>query len=506
MPAKNNPKPISAKKATSASYEQLISNARLRSTTDPERKKDLNLEAFSDKGRIIRSAAFRRLQSKAQVFSMARSGEVRTRLTHSIEVGNYGELIAEKLASRLIGSGSLKAELRSAFVQIVENACLMHDIGNPPFGHMGEYAIQQWFKKDGGNRGKLIKAWVGNKELTEGDAERHLDAYAKFDGNPQGFRIITRLQWLHDEHGLNLTCSLLASYLKYLGEKPVSGSPFRKKIGYFPSEEPVVKNVWKELGLRTDPKGLPLQRHPLTFVMEAADDIAYCLSDIEDALEKSVVTEDQFISWMKEKKSDFLTQAQQEVEKVKAESKAGEKALVTRNDTYHFFRLKLSQFLVNRAVEAYVLNEDRILSGSMDKPLLGSDPEATSLLKLQREFCSRFVYTSREAINTELGGLRAISSLLDAYRPIMLLTTKRFDDLCNEENEDRLREYPIDALLFSLLPKKHKNVYQSQRAMILKLEPVFRMQLILDYISGMTDSHALKIFNMINGTQQFGIE
>src|SRR5713101_8353436 len=96
---------------------------------------------------------------------------------------------------------------------------------------------------------------------------------------------------------MNLTCSLLASYLKYLGQRPDRNHKFRKKIGYFPSEEEVVKDVWKKLGLLTDPEGFPMQRHPLTFLMEAADDIAFCLSDIEDALEKRVVPENEFIEW-----------------------------------------------------------------------------------------------------------------------------------------------------------------------------------------------------------------
>src|SRR5437667_2956927 len=125
------------KESHTAIYRRLLSPKRRRDTRDPDRKKDLDLdlETFSDKGRIVRSSPFRRLQGKAQVFSMARTGAVRTRLTHSIEVGNYGELIAETLTRRLVKRGSLPPDLRFPFVQTVENACLLHDIGNPPFGH-----------------------------------------------------------------------------------------------------------------------------------------------------------------------------------------------------------------------------------------------------------------------------------------------------------------------------------------------------------------------------------
>ena len=323
-------------------YRRLLSSQRRRKTTDSTRAGDLNLETVSDTGRIVRSSPFRRLQSKAQVFSMVRSGAVRTRLTHSIEVSNYGELIAEPVVRRLIANGSLSEDLRLPFIKTVSNACLLHDIGNPPFGHMGEYAIQKWFEK---NKEELQDTWVGFGKL-KGDAfKRHLDAYSNFDGNPHGFRIITRLQWFHDEYGLNLTLSLLASYLKYLGAQPGTGK-FTKKVGYFPTEEKIVKKIWQKLKLKTDIQGLPLQRHPLVFLMEAADDISYCLSDIEDALELGVVSEDAFLSWIERKGID-LDDVRKQAEKHRKSER--EKDALTTNGTYHLFRIKYSGDLVTRA-------------------------------------------------------------------------------------------------------------------------------------------------------------
>jgi dGTPase len=431
-------------------YRQLLSSERLRETTDKVRAGDPNQEAISDTGRIVRSSPFRRLQSKAQVFSMVRSGAVRTRLTHSIEVSNYGELIAEPLVRRLIAKGHLSEDLRFPFIKTVSNACLLHDIGNPPFGHMGEYAIQTWFEE---NKTKLRGAWVGFGKL-KGDAfKRHLDAYSNFDGNPHGFRIITRLQWFHDEYGMNLSLSLLASYLKYMGERPANKGKFRKKGGYFPTEEEVVKEIWKRLKLNTDSQGLPLQRHPLVFLMEAADDISYCLSDIEDALEQRIISEAAFLSWV-ESKGFSLDDVKQQAEKLK-KSKKKEDALTT-NGAYHIFRIKYSGDLVTRAVDAYERNEDRILSGEMDRSLLSTDIKATSFLDMLKGFCAEYVYTSRQAIETELGGLNAIKRLLDAYKPMMLMKTQAFDKLRNPENKDRLRTYPILSLLYSLLPNKSR--------------------------------------------------
>jgi dGTPase len=476
-----------------------VFNKRSWSTKDKDRLRDRDLETVSDTGRIVRSSPFRRLQSKAQVFSMARSGTVRTRLTHSIEVSNYGELIAEMLANELILDGSLAPDLRFSFVKTVENACLLHDIGNPPFGHMGEYAIQQWFRR---NKNALKKRWVGFNRMTGSVAKHHLDAYSNFDGNPHGFRIITRLQWLSDEFGMNLTCSLLGSYLKYLGEKP-NNQKFHKKIGYFPTERDVVKLVWRKLGLLVGNDGLPSQRHPLVFLMEASDDIAFCLSDIEDALEKKVITEDEVISWMESAKSgDLLAEALKQAKEIEIKRPGS----LAKYGRYHLFRLELSRYLVRCAVDAYKQNEEKILTGSMKESLLGTNAEATRLLELLKEFCSMKVYTSREAIDTELAGLRAITGLLDAYRPLMLLTTEEFRSLRKKDNKG-LKKYPILSLLYSLLPAKHRLAYdwfcEPPNGL---LEPIYRTQLVVDYVSGMTDGYVLKIFNMINGTQHFDIE
>lgn len=477
-------------------YRRLLSSERQRTTSRP---RDVNLENVSDTGRIVRSSPFRRLQSKAQVFSMVRSGAVRTRLTHTIEVSNYGELIAEPLVQKLIAKGHLSEDLRFPFTKTVSNACLLHDIGNPPFGHMGEYAIQRWFET---NKEILGHTWTDFGHVKGEPFKRHLDAYSKFDGNPHGFRIITRLQWFHDEFGLNLTRSLLASYLKYLGGQLGEGK-FRKKVGYFPTEEEVVKEIWKKLELKADDQGLPLQRHPLVFLMEAADDISYCLSDIEDALEQGVVSEDEFLSWIESKGVD-LDDVRKEAQEYKKSKK--EKDALTTNGTYHMFRIKYSTDLVTRAVAAYEKHEDRILLGEMDRSLFDTDRKATSLLDTLKAFCAKYVYTSREAIETELGGLTAITGLLDEYKPMMLLTTEAFNGLRDSENIDRLRTKPILALLVALLPNKHVAAYKWFTSRTPGLEPLYRAQLVVDYIAGMTDSHLLKIFNMIKGTQLFGIE
>jgi dGTPase len=358
---------------------------------------------------------------------------------------------------------------------------------------MGEYAIGRWFVS---NRKELQSHWMKSGKISRVEARRYLDAFEHFDGNPQGLRIITRLQWLSDEHGMNLTCPLIAAYTKYLGNRVNESSRFTKKIGYFPSEEETIKRNWEILGLRTTPFGLPAQRHPLAFIMEAADDIAFCLSDIEDALEKNVISEREFLDAMRNHLSERVQ---------KAESAAAHvQETITVNGTFHLFRLELSRDLVNAAVRAYDDNEDAILQGTFEMSLLGTDDNARQALDTLRVFAAERIYTTREVVEIELGGLTAIEGILDAYRSMLLMSADEFAKLDNQTDAKRSR--PVEVLLRSLLPPKQMRAYEWQTRNQSKLEPIHRTQLIVDYLSGMTDTHTLKVYNIINGTSPVEIE
>ncbi|MDB4916369.1 MAG: dNTP triphosphohydrolase [Gemmatimonadetes bacterium] len=474
-------------------YLELLSSQRLKPTSQERLPVE---EALSDKMRIVNCSAFRRLGGKAQVFSLARAGTVRDRLTHSIEVAGYGQLVAAKIADGLVSKerDALPRELWMPFVQTVENACLLHDIGNPPFGHMGEYAIREWFKT---NAGALEHAWLKNNRLNGAEVNAQLQAFKNFDGNPQGLRIMTRLQWFDHAFGLNLTCSLLGAYCKYIGGVVSKADPFKKKIGFFPSERTTVTATWRQLGLNQDNDGTPAQRHPLAFIMEAADDIAYCISDIEDALEKKLVTEKQFIEFAEVTMPDLIKRARANAEKTND--------WLMENGLYHYFRVFLSQELVGAAAQAYLESEKGILDGTHAEALLGNKSRRIAA-DMVKKFAGAHIYTSREAVEMVVGGLQAVTSILDAYRPMLLLGTEEFERLQNKEDFDRLKDFPMLSQLFSLLPHRQEIAYRWQVEQNPKLEPVYRTQLVIDYLSGMTDTHALKIYNMINGTQPFGVE
>lgn len=458
-------------------YQALISPARIRPSAFPER--DLETNMLSDKTRIVTSSAFRRLQTKAQVFSLERNASVRTRLTHTLEVAMFGELIAGKVFTLSVEKGLIDDSLRVPFIKTVENACLLHDIGNPPFGHLGEFAIRDWFFKAAED---LKGRWASR--IADREVENHYDSFRYFDGNPQGLRIVARLQWLRDEYGLNLTCTLLATMMKYLGTRPSQARPFAKKIGFFETERTIVGKVWKTLGLPLEAgDGDPLSRHPLAFLMEAADDIAYCVSDIEDAIEKEIVTDEA-----------FFDQLEGDLKKYIPDHKP---VMASKNSRFIDFRVGLTRNLVETAARVYVERAEEILAGQFGIPLLEVDDEAKAYLNQLKDFSRKHIFTSREAVEVELSGFKVVQTLLEGFRRLFFLSTDQFTRLLDDRYG--YGEMALERRLLSLLPNKHVLVYRHQVDAEPLLEPILRAHLLVDYISGMTDSHAVKIFNMLTG-------
>ena len=475
-------------------YQNLISGTRLRVSRVTDR--NLTTEILSDKRRILTTSAFRRLQTKAQVFSLEKNAAIRSRLTHTLDVSYFGELMAEKIFEKLVEKKSIKKGMQQAFVQTVENACLLHDIGNPPFGHLGEFAIRDWFYK----REKEIKKIWNSNSVRGKSLESHLNGFKYFDGNAQGIRIVTKLQWLDNSYGLNLTCTLLASIVKYLSSSPNKDKPFSHKIGFFESEEKIIKDVWKVLGLRTDPNGLPLQRHPLTFIMETADDIAYSIYDIEDAIEKHVITMEGFFEAMENEEDEIITNIKQEFY---AENNKKD-VLYAKFSEFTNFAIKVTRDLfVEKAVECFVNNEEKILSGEFSGSLLDKNAKAKALRKFLNGFAQEHIYTSREAIEIELSGYRIIQKILDSFLPLLRISHKEFKNLENPR-ELAYGELTLERKLYSLLPNKHLLAYKHFTEKVkeqdrITPEIILRTHLVVDYLSGMTDSHAVKVFDILNG-------
>lgn len=487
-------------------YGKLLSTSRFRETEVKGRS--ILLEAESDRGRLLYCPAFRRLQQKAQVFSLESNAAVRSRLTHSLEVSQTGRHIADEITINLIKQNLATEEQGFAIVTFVETACLMHDIGNPPFGHFGEAAIAEWFRKNGPQiLGEIF--WKA-KEPSEEELRkitsknrRVLSDFWEFDGNPQGLRVVTKLQRNSDEYGLNLTKTVLASYLKYVRgtheEKELPPKPFTKKAGYFQTEKELIAEIRRKL------TGGRARRFPLAYIMEAADDIAYCISDLEDSIEKKLINKKQAFL-------DLLSEWQNN-QKIKDKPNYKEIELLlentlseTKNEkpfTYTDFRTNLNRLLVKRAVNNYLDNHKLILRGEIDS-LIPSDSPEGEILELLKSYCRRYVYCHISVQKTELAGYKAITGLLDNFRILLECDHKRFQAALDYDSADK--SIIIEKKYLTLFPKNYKDVYISEsRGLDYSKEEDrltewnLRAHLITDFIAGMTDDFSLEMYQSLSG-------
>lgn len=459
-------------------YKQLVSSERLRQST--EQGRSLLKEVESDKGRVVFSAPFRRMQSKAQVFSLESNAAVRSRLTHSMEVAHIGRYIVQEI-KRIEDNKSKQgllvdfSEMSSLVETIVETSCLLHDIGNPPFGHLGEKAIQEWFEQHSNE----LHIQATGKDIDKKNS-RYMD-FANFDGNPQGVRIVTNLQGDPGKHGLNLTCTQIASLIKY-PRKSIDNESKYKKIGIFTSEYKQVDKVWDVLGLDW---GI---RHPLVYLMEAADDIAYNLSDIEDGIEKRIVDEEKVISSLVSNFNELGLDNFVEYLKPKGEQ-------IVSN--FVAFRTKMIGELVIHAAESYIRNHESIVQG--DQPSIfdkENDDKYSMALKSINDYCRDTFYSSAEAEDIEIAGYNIVYGLLEKFSILLAMPSDDFQILVSE-----MKGKDLQRRMFSKFPSRWVEHYKIAISSNPNDEWFIRVQLLVDYISGMTDDFALKVHKLLHGIE-----
>ena len=276
-------------------WNELLSGDRIRSFQKSTTTRDLRTEFEKDYHRIIGSASFRRLQDKTQVFPLDKSDYIRTRLTHSLEVSSFARSLGQNVGEKIIREKkdtSFTMQMKEDICAVLQCAGLLHDIGNPPFGHFGETVIQDWFKEN------LPLISFNGKTLTDVLSDQMQNDFYHFEGNTQALRVVSKLHFLVDENGMNLTKALLGTIIKY----PVSsveidkksGDIRTKKMGYFYADRNTFDNI--QSSLSTNGK-----RHPLAFLLEAADDIAYKTADIEDALKKGCISYSLLVNELKKR-------------------------------------------------------------------------------------------------------------------------------------------------------------------------------------------------------------
>lgn len=465
---------------------------------DPQGEYFITRHFESDRGRIINSAAIRRLQQKTQVFPLERNAAVRSRLTHSLEVQQTGRYISKEILQTLKMQGGLAKygldDLEGAFESLVEMACLLHDVGNPPFGHFGEAAINDWFEDN--LPAELVDPLVAGVESEEQrQSFDQMNAMIRqdlchFEGNAQAIRMVhTLLQ-------LNLSYSQVACILKYTapawwqGEKPAEFSVLMKKPGFYLSEREYISELCAATHLTEH------HRFPLTYIMEAADDISYCIADLDDAVEKAIFNVDslyEFLSkaWGPINNNDAFSRTVGE-----AWREAGSKKRRSRSDQFFMsLRVNVQNVLVTYAVKRFIDNLPAIFDGNFNHALLEDGGEEGRLLQIFKTVARQQVFNHSEVEQLELQGYRVIKGLLEIYQPLMMLNYEDFTTLINE---DFLRNHPIETRLFHKLSGKHRKAYlYKMRTLVVEhkyerllWERYYRFRLIQDYISGMTDLYA----------------
>lgn len=428
-------------------------NKRLRKEQDETR---LGFEVDFD--RIIFSSSFRSLQDKTQVIPLSKTDFVHTRLTHSLEVSVVGRSLGRSVGKKVLEKHPYLSEIHgyrfNDFGAIVAAAALSHDIGNPPFGHSGEKAIGEYFKTGKGN--------VYKTQLTDKEYQDLID----FEGNANGFRILTETRQ-GISGGLRLSYATLGAFMKYPKEslpKRPTAQISDKKFGFFQSEKQLFADVAQELGLIQKRQGddISFSRHPLTFLVEAADDICYTIIDFEDGINLGLIQEEFALEYLiKLVKNSINIQKYHE--------------LITIEDRLGYLRALSISTLIQDATKVFLENETAILNGDFHTSLLEKSAYKAQIEDIINISVQK-IYQSNEVIQKEIVGYKILNQLLDTFCGAVIRTT-----------ENRMTSY--DALVMNLIPEKyivlHQGVYRALMA-------------VAQFIAGLTDGNALQIFNKIN--------
>ncbi|RJP90149.1 MAG: deoxyguanosinetriphosphate triphosphohydrolase [Desulfobacteraceae bacterium] len=434
-------------------WEDLLSPKRFGAETSPDQSEPGRTSFHKDCDRITFSSSFRRLGKKTQVHPLAQNDHVHTRLTHSLEVASVGRSLGIRCGEKI--KDRLPKDIHPTHVgQILQAACLSHDIGNPPFGHAGEEAIKSWFSHP------------SNAHILEGLSVAHQDDFKNFEGNAQGFRLLTRLEYNINEGGMRLTYASLASMLKY----PWTSMEIKKtkKFSCFQSEKEFLNRIAIDVKLIKTDENL-YRRHPLAYLAEAADDICYRILDLEDAHEMKILSFNE-IKELLEGLCDKDSHYKEIVDSMN----------VSNRRKLSFIRAKAIGRAVEGIVDTFIKNHDAIMLGAFHKELISeSDTQIKNPLDQAKKLSKEKVFDEPRKIELEIGCYTAIGILLEAFCSAVR------EQVISGENIT-YKSSRVLAMMGLNAPKKGDDLYQS----FLK---------VTDYISGMTDNYASHMAKQIGG-------
>jgi dGTPase len=474
----------SSKTKTRMTWSKLLCEERMQESETNKNSFDIRNGFDKDYDRMISFSSVRRLQDKTQVFPLQTNDYTRTRLTHSIEVSALGRSIGNIIVDRLTKGDTEKgasplvtgaeAEAIKKLPSLLAVTCLVHDLGNPPFGHFGETSIQKWFECffNADNN-----ASIPLSELEKND-------FIKFDGNPQTLRILGKLQFLNGPHGANFTFGSLATLIKY----PVDSSS-KEKFGYFQSEKDLFKIIVEKTGMIT--------RHPATYLLEAADDIANSATDVEDGVKKGVVNWNEVYADIKNHKKlgvmykkDF-EELDRKINRIKSfEDESGE-GLETSLIAAQFFRIWAQGKMIQACTETFIKHYDEIMTGTFPegKSLIDIS-EANELYKYLKYIATKRIYVCDEVLQLEVMGNKVISELLDIFVNAVLKIEK-YD------------HKSMEGKLYKLISSNFRHVIKYDQEGNIRdrkdLTVYDKLKLVTDFIAGMTDTYALDLYQKLTG-------
>lgn len=414
-------------------------------------------EAERDFDRILFASPTRRLADKTQVFPLDPSDSIRTRLTHSHEVSNLARSIGMSLAFNyaedVFGASHEELMVKRKIPAMLAAIGLAHDLGNPPFGHQGEVAVKGWFEKQS-------KSGVVH------------DDFRNFDGNPHTFRLLTRLQILNDDFGLNLTVGTLAAVVKYpsLHGSKINGG--YKKFGVFESEREIIEEVWDETGL------VEGMRHPLTHIVEACDDIAYAVVDAEDTVKKGFASFYDLMDHLGSDDDEIVKEVVSKSLKKNQEYKREKLSSSELNEiSMQMFRVFAIYHLIDSVTESYVSHDRRIMNCEIEPDFqLIKNSKGAVLCQLLKGFDIRHGFQNREVLELELRGQNYIHSTMDML----------WYAIC--EGEESFSRYGR-----AMISENYRRVHERS-----KMDAAYKdCQLLCDSVSGMTDSYLINIHDQL---------
>lgn len=466
-------------------WDRLLSPKRMRGGVGSAKGKnaDLRSEFEKDYHRIIGSASFRRLQDKTQVFPLDKSDFIRTRLTHSLEVSSLGKSLGQNIGENILKyrkNSGFTTQMKEDICHILQCAGLIHDIGNPPFGHFGEVAIREWFERN------LPEMMYFGKPVEELFSRQMLEDFYHFEGNAQALRLVTKLHYLVDEYGMNLTYALLNTIVKYpvpsTGINPETGNIKDKKMGYYYAEQEIFEEISSETGAGN-------MRHPLTYILEAADDLAYKTADIEDAFVKGFLSYNDLVRELEILQKGDSENSFNPVEKLRAlyqraiqRGDADPESYAVKN-----WIVRVQGFLISCATFGFTSHYEEIMAGTYKYDLF-YETFGEKLMSLLGDVAYRYVFSSMAIYKMEA----VEASILD------FLMDKLVHAVLYYDTEKKLNS--IDSRVVTFISDNYKRAYQNQANGKSEAEKLYlRLLLVTDYVCGMTDSFAKRLYQEMNG-------